>query len=197
MAIAGIAIILCVLGVLWYGSKHGSISLGHYGFSHGWGMWVNVGLILGVTALVAGRVDPIRLPTEGSSVVMILGAFTEEIVFRVYLIRILSTLLSPRKGHVVRAVLLSAGLFTAMHLFRQPASMLLGLFLTSVILGYVTYRTKSVLLASYSHVVANTAQVLGLLGGGVSIAAYLAISLFSSLRRSHSMKLLDPPTGSL
>lgn len=194
LSIAGIAVISSMLAVLWYGSRYGSLSIGECGFSLGRGMWVNVGLVIASTLMIARQLEPVMLPTTGRPLWMILGAFTEELVFRVYLIRALSNLMSPRKGHLTWAVLLSAILFTGLHLFRASGSQLLGLFLGSVIVGYVTFLTKSVLFAAYYHVVSNTAGELGLLGGGVTIVAYLVISLYSSWRRGHLMTLSGPQT---
>lgn len=185
--VVGAAMVLSVLAALWYGSRHGSISVGRYGFSHGRGMWANVGLVLLCTAVVARQLPPTNLSFAWSTFWAILGAFTEEVVFRVYLIRVLSILVSPKKGCVNWAVLLSSIFFTLLHLFRAPASLLLGIFLSSLVLGYITYFTRSLLFAAYYHVLSNTGPEVGFLGGFGLIGAYLVMLLCLAFRRGHSM----------
>lgn len=186
-----VLVVLSALAALWYGSRKGAIPLGQVGFSLGKGMWVNLGVIACCTALFWRQLPPTPLALSASSPWQILGAFIEEVVFRVYLIRILSLLISPRKGHVHWAVFLSAIIFTAVHLGRMPVSQLIGgPFLGSLIMGYITYHTRSVLSAAYIHVISNTGSELGLLGGGIAIAGYLVISLLSAYGRSRVTNLV-------
>ena len=190
-SIAGSAVILFTLAALSYGSLRGSIPLRRWGFSHGRGMWLNLALAAFTTVLVFGQLPPTKFTLGDSGLFKIVGAVTEELVFRVYLIRVVATLLSSKKGHVTKAVFLCAVVFTAMHLFRGlPATALLGLFISSLLLGYITYYTRSVLFAAYLHVLANTGSDLGLFGGAIVTVAYLAVSLYSIRRENHAARLL-------
>ncbi len=92
-----VLVVLSALAALWYGSRKGAIPLGQVGFSLGKGMWVNLGVIACCTALFWRQLPPTPLALSASSPWQILGAFIEEVVFRVYLIRILSLLISPGK----------------------------------------------------------------------------------------------------
>jgi membrane protease YdiL (CAAX protease family) len=90
------------------------------------------------------------------------GAFMEELAFRVIAIDKFILLMDGIKNKAFWAILASSVLWSVPHITsKSPAQLLGGIFLGGLILGYVYYKSRSILLPAWIHAVANA----GYLGG--------------------------------
>ena len=101
-----------------------------------------------------------------------LGAFMEELAFRVIAIDKFILLVDGIKAKAFWAILASSALFLFPHITSKSPSQLQGIFLASLILGYVYYKSRSILLPAWIHGIANA----GYLGGILIAALYCLIS---------------------
>ncbi len=92
---------------------------------------------------------PVTIPLT----VLVVAPLTEEILFRGLILSGLLRTRSPRA-----AILISAALFSGMHLnpAQLPATFLIGL-----TYGWIYYRTRSLWLCIFAHLVHNTIAMLG------------------------------------
>jgi len=63
-----------------------------------------------------------------------------------------------------------------MHISSKDKPMLVGIFVSSFIMGYVYYWTRSIFFSVYSHVVCNTAATSGIIGGLVVVGVYILLA---------------------
>jgi len=92
----------------------------------------------------------------------VLAALSEEFTYRGVL---MMSLLRPLGGP--GAIAVSSAVFALVHLLIEPQA-ILALFLLGLALGYVTYRTRSLVAAVVAHSAFNTLMVLGTFFGGSS-----------------------------
>jgi membrane protease YdiL (CAAX protease family) len=103
-----------------------------------------------------------------------LFAFMEEIAFRVIAIDKFILLMNGIEAKAFWAILASSALWSLPHIpSKPPAQLLGGIFLGGLFFGYVYYKSRSILLPAWIHVVANA----GYLGGIWIAALYCLISL--------------------
>ena len=112
-------------------------------------------LILSIDWLTLPEADWVNLATHPISATMVLvvvAPLTEEFLCRYMILGGLLRKVKPGK-----AILISAGLFSALHLslWQLPATLLLGLFL-----GWVYYRTRSLALCIAGHALHNAVVLL-------------------------------------
>ena len=160
-----------------------------YGFSFQRGGLASLGLLAVIHAyLVIG--GKFHVPAAGDFFLWsVLGAFMEELVFRAIAIDQLILLMHGIKAKAFWALLASSALWVAPHISSKSPAQLRGLFLSSLIMGYVYYKSRSILLPAWIHVVANA----GYLGGICIAAVYCLISLAD--RAYWSPKRSAPPLG--
>lgn len=103
------------------------------------------------------------------------GAFMEELVFRAIAIDKLIVLMDGIKGKAFWAILTSSALWSLPHIISKSLAQLLpGIFLGGLFFGYVYYKTKSILLPAWIHVVANAGYL-----GGIWIAVLYCLISFA------------------
>ena len=155
---------------------HLQVSPSHWGFTFGRGLKINL-IIAAVTSIpllgasgIGFSIQDFFLPFR------IVGATVEELVFRVLLICMLISKFGQGKGRVFLAILISAILFTIVHIPSKGQTMLVGIFASSIIMGYIYYRTRSIFFLVFSHVVCNTAATSGIIGGLVAVGMYILLA---------------------
>lgn len=91
-------------------------------------------------------------PFSAPFALIVVAAVTEEFVFRGLVLRGLVSRIGPG-----RAIALSAGLFSVMHLnpWQVPATLVIG-----VLLGWVYWRTRSLALCVFGHALHNAMNLL-------------------------------------
>ena len=159
-----------IAGVIVFSLIRREHSLADYGFSFGRGtVWSLVAIgAVHVYLAASGKFDLSSNAGFGWSA---MGALIEEIAFRVILINGFIKLLDGTRAKAFWAILASSALFSLPHIpIKSPAG-LLGVFTAAVVLGYVYYKSRSVLLPAWIHSTANA----GLLGGMVIGLLCLAV----------------------
>jgi membrane protease YdiL (CAAX protease family) len=121
---------------------------------------------------------------------IVLGAFLEELVFRAIAIDKFILLMDGIKAKAFWAILASSALFSVLHIPSKSPTELRGIFLSSLIAGYVYYKSRSILLPAWIHVASNA----GFLGGIWIAALYCLISFADSAIWSRS-KQTPPAVG--
>lgn len=156
--------------------------LADYGFTFKRGGLVSLAVLLTIHAYLTltGKLVP-SVPEGSLWVVMAMGAFMEEIVYRVMTIDAFVLLLDQVKGKAFWAILASSVLFSAGHIPSKAPMQLQGLFISSLILGYTYYKTRSVLLPAWFHAATNA----GFAAGMFAVILYCAAAA-ADLRVSRS-----------
>ncbi len=143
-----------------------------YGFSFKRGGVVSLAVlaVIHVYLVLSGK---FVLSGTGDFLWIVLGAFLEELVFRAIAIDKLILLMDGIKNKAFWAILASSALWSLPHITsKSPAQLLAGIFLGGLFFGYVYYRSRSILLPAWIHVVANA----GYLGGTLIAGLYCLIS---------------------
>ena len=146
--------------------------LAEYGFSFKRGGLVSLaaGALIHVYLVLAGAAVPF---TTRDFLLKAVGASMEEIMFRVVAIDGLILLMNRTKARAFGAILASSALWSIPHaVSKSPAQLLLGIFLGGLILGYIYYKSRSILLPAWIHSVAHA----GYMGGLLVVVSYCAIS---------------------
>lgn len=86
----------------------------------------------------------------------------EELVFRVIAIDKLTLLMDGIHSKAFWAILGSSALFSVPHIPSKSPAELLGIFISSLILGCIYYKSRSILLPAWIHGVANAGYLGGL-----------------------------------
>ncbi|MBN1461595.1 MAG: CPBP family intramembrane metalloprotease [Armatimonadetes bacterium] len=161
-----------VAGILAWSCTQNQRRLADYGFRFGRGGLGSLAalLILHVYLVMTGKM---ALSGAGGFlwILVAAGAFMEELVFRVIAIDMFIVLLDRVKGKAFWAILASSALFSASHIPSKPLMQLQGIFISSLISGYVYYKTRSFLLPAWYHAISN----------GGSAAGILAVVLYSTV----------------
>jgi membrane protease YdiL (CAAX protease family) len=169
LPLAIIILWVTLAGTIFYSALRQHRRLRDYGFSFNRG---GVGSLAAVVVLqiysaIAGKLVPST--PEGSLWVLIaVGAFLEEIIFRVVLIDELIILMHGVRGKAFWAILTSSAVFSAVHITSKSPIELQGIFLSSLIMGWVYYKTRSVLFPAWLHAVSNA----GFAGGVLAVLLY-------------------------
>lgn len=91
--------------------------------------------------------------TGNSSLLSVLGAFMEELVFRAIAIDRLIVLLDRSNAKAFWAILASSLLWCVPHVVSTTPSQLVGgIFLGGLLFGYIYFKSKSILLPRWIHV---------------------------------------------
>jgi membrane protease YdiL (CAAX protease family) len=144
-----------------------------YGFSLKRGGVVSLAIlvIIHVYLVISGK---FVLSATGSFFLLIVsGAFMEELVFRAIVIDKLILLMDGITVKAVWAILASSALFSVLHIPSKSPAELLGIFSSSLIMGYVYYKSRSILLPAWIHGASNA----GYLGGVLIAALYCLIGI--------------------
>lgn len=137
--------------------------------------------VLHVWLVPAGKLVP-SAPEGFLWILIAVGAFMEEIVFRVIAIDVLVRLMDATRGRAFLAILASSALFTIVHIPSKSPVELQGLFISSLILGFVYYKTRSVLLPAWMHAATNA----GFAGGILAAALYCGAAAAGAMRRGRN-----------
>jgi membrane protease YdiL (CAAX protease family) len=159
-----------IAGVIAYSVIRQQHRLAAYGFSFQSGGVASLAMlaVIHVYLVISGK---FVLSATGSLLWIVLGAFMEELAFRAIAIDKFVLLMDGIKAKAFWAILASSALFSVPHIPSKSPAELQGIFLSSLILGYVYYKTKSILLPAWIHGVANA----GYLGGVLIAALYCLI----------------------
>lgn len=143
-----------------------------YGFSFRRGGVASLAVLAAVHVYLAisGR---LVLSATGNYLLSTFGASMEELAFRAIAIDCFLLLIDGMKAKAFWAILASSVVFTVPHVTSKSPAMLQGIFISSLIMGYVYYKSRSILLPAWIHAVANA----GYLGGILAAGAYCLIAL--------------------
>lgn len=96
------------------------------------------------------------------------GAFMEELLFRAIAIDMFIVLMDGIKAKAFWAILASSALWSLPHIpTKSLAQLFPGIFLGGLFFGYVYYKTKSILMPAWLHVVANAGYLAGICIAGL------------------------------
>jgi len=133
-----------------------------YGFSFKAGGVASLAVlaVIHVYLVISGK---FVLSAADSYLLSALGAFMEELVFRAIAIDKLILLMDGIKAKALWAILASAALWSVPHIpSKSPAQLIPGIFLGGLFFGYVYYKSRSILLPAWIHVVANAGYLAGI-----------------------------------
>jgi len=159
-----------------------------YGFSFNRGGVASLAIlaVIHVYLVISGK---FVLSATGSFFLLaVFGSFMEELAFRVIAIDKLILLMDGINAKAFWAILASAVLWCVPHVVSTPPSQLVGgIFFGGLFFGFIYYKSRSILLPAWIHVVANAGYP-----GGVLIAAlYCLIGIVDStvgLRNKHTSR---------
>lgn len=140
-----------------------------------------ISILVGIPVLVYAYFRAgLHLPDSWMNLVpMIIGASCEELIFRALLINVLLGMLGNKRFKGFWAILISSIIFTIPHYHRLY--MIQGIFVSSLILGFIFYKTRSIFLPALIHVLSNTASDGGILGGLIVSCFYLIVVLLAKM----------------
>lgn len=151
----------------------------HYGFTLGRGaLWSGIAVLVAI-AVKASAADFVPSGNWFPLSLQIIGAMGEELLFRVLAINAFASLLKASGKNQMWSILIAAGLFSLLHLPTKSVSFLLFLFITSVLLGLIYLKSKSMLFPMWGHATANASWF----GGVVAILVYVLISAAGSMSK--------------
>jgi len=173
-----------VAGALAWSTFRQQRRLADFGFTFERGGLVSLAavMLLHVYLAITGKLI-LSAPAGSLWIVMAVGAFMEEVVFRVVAIDAFILLLDRVKGKAFWAILASSALFSACHVPSKSPVLLQGIFISSLIAGYVYYKTKSVLLPAWIHAATNA----GFAGGFLAAVLYCTAAAADSITRGRQM----------
>jgi membrane protease YdiL (CAAX protease family) len=163
-----------------------------YGFSFKRGGVASLA-VLALIHVYLGISGKFALSATGGFLWSALGAFMEELAFRVIAINTFILLMDGIKSKAFWAILASSALWSVLHIpSKSPAQLLGGIFLGGLIFGYVYHKTKSILLPAWIHAVANA----GYLGGLWIAALYCLIGVADCTIGSRKKQTSRSPVAS-
>lgn len=152
------AMVVLGLGLLFFSSEvvRGRRSLETLGFTVS--TWPSAALTILVGVYLAASLNEVPLTTAFAAgiAVRLAAALVEETLFRPVLISWLHAGLRPTRTSWALAVLSSAALWTLVHVPSKSASMLLGLFVTGVLLGALYVWSGTNVVGYVLHALANS-----------------------------------------
>jgi membrane protease YdiL (CAAX protease family) len=143
-----------------------------YGFSFRGGGVASLAVLVLVHIYLVMSGKFVLSPT-GNYLLSTFGASLEELAFRAIAIDRFILLMDGIRAKAFWAILASSVLFTVPHVISKSPAMLQGIFISSLIMGYVYYKSRSILLPVWIHATANA----GYLGGILAAGAYCLIGL--------------------
>ena len=138
-----------------------------YGFSFQRGGLASLAVlaVIHVYLVISGK---FVLSATGNYLLSALGAFMEELAVRAIAIDKFILLMDGIKNKAFWAILASSALWSVPHIpTKSPAQLLGGIFLGALFLGYVYYKSRSILLPAWIHVAANAGYLAGILIAGL------------------------------
>jgi membrane protease YdiL (CAAX protease family) len=170
-----------IAGVIAYTVIRREHTLADYGFSLTRGAMWSLAAIGAIHVYLVAR-GGFDLSTSPWFLWSAMGAFMEEIAFRVILIDRFIVLMDGIKGKAFWAILASSVLFLLPHLPTKTPSQLLGVFTGALFLGYVYYKSRSILLPAWMHSFANA----GFVGGLVIVSLCVLVGAADAIIRPSS-----------
>ena len=182
-----------VAGVIAYSVVRQQRRPAGYGFSFRRGGLASLALValIHVYLLISGRFVS---STTDFFVMKALGAFIEEVLFRVVAIEILMLLMHDTRAKVFWAILASSVLWSIPHAVSvSPGQLFGGIFLGGLLFGYIYYKSRSILLPAWIHSVANA----GHMGGVLVVAVYCVIAGADCAMGSRNKKTSEVAVASM
>ena len=144
-----------------------------YGFSFQRGGLASLAMlaVIHVYLVISGK---FALSATGNYLLSALGAFMEELAFRVIAIDKFILLMDEIKNKAFWAILASSALWSSLHIISKAPAQLPGIFLGALFFGYVYYKSRSILLPAWIHCTANAGYL-----GGILIAALCCLISFA------------------
>jgi membrane protease YdiL (CAAX protease family) len=163
-----------------------SVQVGHWSLSR-WGFLINRRLPLSLLPMAAFTAFIFWVHPETELIAAeswwllpkIAYASVEELIFRAVVINLVAGLVPWRQWRGVIAIGVSVAAFTFVHIPTRAAWQLEGLVLLSLLMGWTYYYTRSLLFPLWAHVVGNTFQMSGLLGGMIVVVVYFGLVLLA------------------
>ena len=165
--LAAITLWATIAGVIAYSLVRRERRLADYGFSFKIGGVASLAII-GAVHVYLAMSGKFVLSASESLVWVALGALMEEIAFRAIAIDRFIALMDGIKGKAFWEILASSVLFSIPHIPSKSPAELQGIFLSSLIVGYVYYASRSILLPAWIHGISNA----GYPGGILIVAIY-------------------------
>jgi len=156
-----------------------------YGFSFGTGGVLSLAVlaVIHVYLVISGK---LVLSATESYLQKAAGAFIEELLFRAVAINVFLTLMDGIKAKAFWAIVASSALWSLPHIPSKPLEQLLGgIFLGGLLFGYVYYKTKSILLPAWLHIVANSGYLAGIwIAGLYCLIGFADWAIWSSSKQN-------------
>lgn len=142
-----------------------------YGLSGGVVSWTTVIFCSAYTIYAFTSRSSILVPPLLGTWLGLFGVVVEEVVFRVILVHLFRKLLGPLNHSLFYSILLSSLIWSSVHIPTKDFSLVIGLFITAILVSTFYWYTRSLLLPIWLHALANT----GFVGAGVAVVLYTAV----------------------
>lgn len=172
LQLAVMALWLVVVITMIKSIKGGGRLLRDYGFSLKLGGLISLAAVVAFSAYKLANQQVGIEPIDPTFVFKVTTAFMEEVVFRAIAINIFISYFDGIKGKSFWAILASTIIWTIPHIPSKTPSEWEGIFVGSIIIGYVYSWSRSVLIPAWIHVVSNASWF----GGFFACLAYLLIA---------------------
>jgi membrane protease YdiL (CAAX protease family) len=140
-------------------------------------IWISL-ILLGIVVVEQyGQIPVIFAYGDYRGLIATVTAGMEELIFRVYLLFLFIRLFGGGKKGVILGVLASTVLFTIVHIPSKDWTGLIGIFISSFIMAFIVYWTRSVLFPVFYHVLSNTAGTMGFAGASLAVVLYFIIAI--------------------
>lgn len=170
--------------ILFYGVKSKRYQLNDYGFAFSKGFLISVILCALVTLYFILRGNSFPQTLDYKLPILVLLSSLEEILFRALLIGCICAIMHKRKWSVVVAIILSSLVFVLPHIPIKTLWELVGIFNSSIILGAIYYKSRSVIIPIFVHVLFNTFDTYGVWGASIVLIITSIIVLWGKLGRN-------------
>lgn len=188
------ALLAAIAGVIAYSAIRQQRRLAAYGFSFKSGFVASLAMVavIHIYFVISGK---FALFATGNFLWIVLGAFgafMEEVAFRAIAIDTFILLMDGIRAKAFWAILASSTLFSVLHIPSKSPTQLLGIFLSSLIMGYVYYKSRSILVPAWYHAISS----VGNLGGVLIAALYCLIGIADCTIGSRKKQTSRSPVAS-
>jgi membrane protease YdiL (CAAX protease family) len=176
MVTMGLMILSAAFAVA-FGLVRGPATFETWGFVINRRLWISLVIVLVTGLIVLPRLLGLPWFLGTPQLVSVCTGTMEEVFFRGILITTLLSMVQPKsRWGVAGLICAAAAMFAIVHI---PLSGLMGAqnaLIGGILLGYIYYYTRSLLLPIFVHVVASTVEKAGPIGGVLAIIGYFVIA---------------------
>jgi membrane protease YdiL (CAAX protease family) len=175
-SLLGLIMVAILIGWVIWSIRRRRRSVADWCFTIDRKIWISLILAAIVVVEQYGQIPVIFAYGDFRDLIAIVTAGLEELIFRVYLLFLFIRLFGGGKRGLLIGVLASALLFSTVHIPSKTWIGLSGIFISSIIMAFIVYWTRSVLFPVFYHVLSNTAGTMGFAGASIAVVLYFLIA---------------------